>query len=174
MEHGTFLGRSNLRVPRMGVGAMTWGDPQGLARLHPAKTAYGGAHGSEEEKRAFEVSLAAGVNLFDTAGQYSMGAAERRLGELARGRDVLIATKYPSGFSLRVENFPQELEANLARLGRESIELYQHHYPNARNSIPELMNRVADAVEAGKVRAVGVRNYTARQMREAHAAHAEA
>lgn len=46
------LGRSTLIVPRMGVGAMTWGDAKGLARLHPAKTAYGGAHGFEEEKRA--------------------------------------------------------------------------------------------------------------------------
>ncbi len=47
MEHPTTLGRSNLRVPRMGLGAMVWGDPNGLARLHPAKTAYGGAHGIE-------------------------------------------------------------------------------------------------------------------------------
>ena len=59
---------------------MTWGDPKGLARLHPAKLAYGGAHGFEEEKNALEVSLAAGINLFDTAAMYSMGAAERRWG----------------------------------------------------------------------------------------------
>ena len=39
MEHENSLGRSNLKVPRMGVGAMTWGDAKGLARLHPAKTA---------------------------------------------------------------------------------------------------------------------------------------
>jgi len=42
MEHEATLGRSDLRVPRMGVGAMTWGEAKGLARLHPAKTAYGG------------------------------------------------------------------------------------------------------------------------------------
>jgi aryl-alcohol dehydrogenase-like predicted oxidoreductase len=170
MEHKTTLGKSNLRVPRMGVGAMTWGDPKGLARFHPAKTAYGGAQGYEEEKRALDVSVEAGVNLFDTAAMYSMGAAERRLGELARGKDVLIATKYPSGFSFRPEDFPKELEMTLARLGRGSIDLYQHHYPNARISIPALMNQVADAVEAGKVKAAGVSNYSAEQMREAHAA----
>jgi aryl-alcohol dehydrogenase-like predicted oxidoreductase len=173
MEHSTSLGRSDLQVPRLGVGAMTWGDPRGLARFHPAKMAYGGAHGFEEEKRALEVSVAAGVNLFDTAAMYSGGAAERRLGELAQGQDVLIATKYPSGFSFRGEDFPKELEATLARLGRDSIDLYQHHYPNARISIPALMNRVADAVEAGKVKAVGVSNYSAEQMREAHAALAK-
>lgn len=173
MEHKTFLGKSNLRVPRMGVGAMVWGDPKGPARLHPAQTAYGGAHGIEEERRAVEVSIEAGINLFDTAAMYSMGAAEKRLGELTVGRDVIIATKYPSGFSFRVEDFPKEVEATLARLGRDRIDLYQHHYPNAKMSIPALMGRVADAVEAGKIKTAGVSNYSAEQMREAHAALAK-
>ena len=173
MENRMPLGQSNLQVPRMGVGAMTWGDAKGLARLHPAKTAYGGAAGFEEEQRAFEVSIAAGANLFDTAAMYSGGASELRVGELARGKDVLIATKYPSGFSFKVEDFPKELEATRARLGRDSIDLYQHHYPNARLSIPKLMDMVADAVDAGKVKAVGVSNYSAEQMREAHAALAK-
>ena len=170
METRKTLGRSNLLVPRMGVGAMIWGNPKGLARLHPAQQAYGPSDGMEEERRALEVSLEAGVNLFDTAAQYSLGAAERRLGELARGKDVLIATKYPAGFSFNPKGFPKELEGALTRLGRDSIDLYQHHYPNSRISIPELMDRVADAVEAGKIRAVGVSNYSAKQMREAHAA----
>ena len=173
MEHKTTLGRSKLQVPRMGVGAMVWGDPKGLARLHPAKTAYGGAHGIEEERRAVEASIEAGVNLFDTAAMYSMGAAEQRLGELTRGKDAIIATKYPSGFSFKVEEFPKELEMSLARLGRESIDLYQHHFPNAKISIPKLMDQLANAVEAGKVKAVGVSNYSAEQMREAHAALAK-
>jgi aryl-alcohol dehydrogenase-like predicted oxidoreductase len=173
MEPRTSLGRSQLQVPRMGVGAMTWGDAKGLARLHPAKIAYGGAHGFDEEKRALESSLAAGVNLFDTAAMYSGGAAERRLGELARGQNVLIASKFPGGFSFKAEEFPIELEASLARLGRSSIDLYQHHFPNNKISIPKLMDLLADAVEAGKVKAVGVSNYSADQMREAHAALAK-
>jgi aryl-alcohol dehydrogenase-like predicted oxidoreductase len=57
-------------------------------------------------------------------------------------------------------------------LGRSTIDLYQHHFP-ARVSIPTLMYQVADAVEAGKVRAVGVSNYSAEQMRQAHSALAE-
>lgn len=170
MEHKTLLGKSALRVPRMGVGAMVWGDPKGLARLQPAQTAYGGAHGIEQERRAVEVSIDAGVNLFDTAAMYSNGAAESRLGELTRGRDVIIATKYPGGFSFKAEDFPKELEMTLSRLGRDSIDLYQHHFPNTRLSISRLMDFVADAVEAGKVKAVGVSNYSAEQMREAHAA----
>jgi aryl-alcohol dehydrogenase-like predicted oxidoreductase len=152
---------------------MTWGDAKGLARLHPAKTAYGGSYGFEEEKRALEASLAAGVNLFDTAAMYSGGAAERRLGELTRDQDIIIASKYPSGFSFRAEDFPKELEASLTRLRRNCIDLYQHHFPSNRVSIPKLMKHLADAVEAGKVKAVGVSNYSAEQMREAHAALAK-
>ncbi len=165
----TALGKSDLQVPRLGVGAMTWGDAKGLARLHPAKTAYGGSHGLEEERRALESSMAAGVTLFDTAAMYSGGASERRLGELARGQDVLIASKFPSGFSFRAEGLPKELAASLARLGRDSIDLYQHHFPSNRISIPKLMEFLANAVEAGTIKAVGVSNYSAQQMREAHA-----
>lgn len=173
MNQYTSLGRSSLQVPRLGVGAMTWGDPAGFARWSPAKLAYGGAHGYEEEKRALEMSLAAGVNLFDTAAMYSGGASERRLGELAGRKDVLIATKFPGSFFFRVQNLPKELEASLARLGRSSIDLYQHHFPNNSISIPQLMDLLADAVEAGKVKAVGVSNYSAEQMRIAHEALAK-
>jgi aryl-alcohol dehydrogenase-like predicted oxidoreductase len=170
LAHMTTLGQSSLQVPRLGVGAMTWGNPRGLARFHPAQTAYGAAHGYDEEKRALEASLAAGVNLFDSAAMYSGGAAESRLGELAQGKDVLIATKFPPGFRSRAEDLPQALEASLARLQRSVVDLYQHHYPDRRVPIPPLMDRMAEAVAAGKVRAVGVSNYSAEQMRAAHAA----
>jgi aryl-alcohol dehydrogenase-like predicted oxidoreductase len=152
---------------------MTWGDPPGLARLNPAKLVYGGAHGFEEEKRAFEASVVAGVTLFDTAAMYSAGASERRLGELARGKDVLIATKFPPNPFSRTEDMPKALDASLARLGRRMVDLYQHHFPSKRVSIPKLMELMADAVEAGKVKAVGVSNYSAEQMRIAHAALAK-
>jgi aryl-alcohol dehydrogenase-like predicted oxidoreductase len=173
METTTILGKSNLRVPRLGMGVMTWGDAKGLARLHPSKTAYGGPRGYEEEKQAFEASLVAGVNFFDTAATYSSGASELRLGQLAHGKDVIIASKFPGSFSFRTENFPKELEASLNRLGHSSIDLYQHHYPNKSISIPQLMDLIADAIEAGKVRAVGVSNYSAEQMRIAHEALAK-
>ncbi len=149
---------------------MTWGDPRGLSRLNPAKLAYGGAHGVAEEQRAFEASVAAGVTLFDTASMYSGGASERRLGELARGHDIVIATKFPPSPFSRTEDMPHMLDASLARLGRSWVDLYQHHFPSSRVSIPNLMALMADAVEAGKVKAVGVSNYSAEQMRLAHAA----
>jgi aryl-alcohol dehydrogenase-like predicted oxidoreductase len=169
----TTLGRSGVRVSRVGVGAMTWGDPSGLARFHPAKLAYGGPAGIEDERSALDASLSARVTLFDTAAMYSLGAAERRLGELAGGRELQIATKFPAGMRARADDLPATLEASLARLGRTTVDLYMHHYPTDRVSIPRLMDLMADAVEAGKVRAVGVSNYSAEQLRLAHSALAE-
>jgi aryl-alcohol dehydrogenase-like predicted oxidoreductase len=167
------LGRSELIVPRMGIGAMTWGEASGLARFHPAKMAYGGAEGVEEERRAFEAALAGGATLFDTAAMYAGGASERRLGELARGTDALIATKFPPGLRSRAEDMPAALDASLKRLGRSTVDLYQHHFPTGRVDIPRLMGLMADAVATGKVRAVGVSNYSAEQMRLAHRALAD-
>jgi aryl-alcohol dehydrogenase-like predicted oxidoreductase len=167
------LGRSDLEVPRLGVGAMTWGSPSGRSRWGPAKLAYGGTPGPEEEARAFEASLSAGVELFDTAAMYSGGASERRLGELAEGGQAVIATKFPPGWRSKADAFPEALDQSRGRLRRSRIDLYQHHFPSRRISIPALMSLMADAVEAGKVRAIGVSNYSAAQLRLAHAALAE-
>ena len=173
MEHKTSLGQSDLKVPRLGVGAMVWGQPKGLARWTPAQLTYGPSHGTVEEEEALKVSLEAGVNLIDTAEMYSNGASESRVGELARNKDVLIASKFPPSPFSKVELFSKALEDSLRRLGRSSIELYQHHFPSNRISIQQLMNLMADAVEAGKIKAVGVSNYSVEQLREAHAALAK-
>src|SRR5215218_8500342 len=112
------LGRSELEVPRLGVGAMTWGSPSGRSRWGPAKLAYGGPTGPEEEQLAFEASLSAGVDLFDTAAMYSGGASERRVGELAEGTQVIIATKFPPGWRSTAEVLPDALDQSLGRCGR--------------------------------------------------------
>lgn len=163
------LGRSDLIVPRLGVGAMTWGEAHGLARLHPAKIAYGGAEGRGEERGAWEASIAAGVTLFDTAAMYAGGASERRLGELSSDT-ALIATKFPATPWATADDMPIHLADSLARLHRDHVDVYQHHFPSRRVDIVRLMNLMADAVAAGQVRAVGVSNYSAQQMRKAHAA----
>lgn len=167
------LGSSALQVPRLGVGAMTWGDPSGLSRFTPAKLAYGGAEGADAEAQAFAASMAAGVTLFDTAAMYSNGASERRVGQLAHGTEALISTKFPPGIRSTAEDLPSALEASLSRLDRPVVDLYLHHFPSKRVDIRTLMGLMADAVDAGKVRAVGVSNYSAQQMRVAHAALTE-
>lgn len=167
------LGSTGLRVPRLGVGAMVWGDMAAAPRWNPARGVYGPTSTKEDQNEALEISLAAGVNLVDTAAMYGKGASERRVGELTEGRDVLVATKFPSGFLARAGSLPAALDSSLARLRRAVIDLYQIHYPMRWMSIPTLMGLMADAVVAGKVRAVGVSNYSAAQMRTAHAALAD-
>jgi aryl-alcohol dehydrogenase-like predicted oxidoreductase len=164
------LGRTELRVPRLGLGAMVWGDMTTAPRWNPARNAYGPSSSEEDQREALDASLAAGVNLIDTAAMYGKGASERRVGDLTEGRNVLIATKFPFEFLSRADSLPATLDASLARLRRQVVDLYQIHFPSRWMSIPTLMGLMADAVEAGKVRTVGVSNYTAAQMRDAHTA----
>lgn len=167
------LGRTGLQVPRLGIGVMVWGDMSAAPRWNPARNSYGPTSTMQEQREALEVSLGAGVNLFDTAAMYGKGVSERRLGELAEGRDVIVATKFPAGFFSRASSLPATLNASLTRLRRPVVDLYQVHFPSRWMSIPKVMNLMADAVDAGQVRAVGVSNYSAAQMRTAHAALAK-
>ena len=167
------LGRTLVKVPPLGLGAMVWGDMSAAPRWNPARNAYGPTSSIEDQRQALDVSLAAGVNLLDTAAMYGRGASERRVGELAESRDVVIATKFPARFFSRDVSLPSTLEGSLARLRRPVVDLYQVHYPSRWMSIPKLMHFMADAVEAGKIRAVGVSNYSAQQLQVAHAALAE-
>lgn len=162
--------RSQVELPRLGVGTMTWGRASGRDRLNHAKLWYGDSGGPDQEEWAFYESVAAGVTLFDTAAAYSNGACERRVGELAAGTAVLIATKFPPSGKTDVDEMPWALGESLRRLRRTSIDLYQHHFPIPDDQIRHLMGLMADAVEAGRIRSVGVSNYSADQMRLAHAA----
>ena len=163
------LGRTDVRVSPLGIGAMVWGEMSTAPWWSPARTAYGPTSSAAEQREALEVSLAAGVNFLDTAAMYGKGVSERRVGELTKGKDVVVATKFPFGNFSRERSLPAMLDESLTRLQRSRIDLYQIHYPFPWLSIPKLMNLMADAVEAGKVRAVGVSNYNAKQMRTAHA-----
>jgi diketogulonate reductase-like aldo/keto reductase len=139
----------------------------------PAKsrrTAYGGADSADDERAAFQASLAAGVNFLDTAAMYSGGASEQRLGELAQGH------RDDRGHQVPTESIPDghellaALDESLNRLRRAQIDLYQHHFPSPWINIAKLMDQMADVVEAGKVTAVRVSNYSAQQMRIAREA----
>lgn len=163
------LGRTDLRVSRLGIGAMVSGDMSTAPRWNPARNAYGPTSTAEEQREALEVSLASGMNFVDTAAMYGKGASERRVGELTTGRDVVVATKFPFTFLSRASSLPVTLEGSLARLQRRTIDLYQIHYPFRWMSIPTLMRLMAEAVETGKIRAVGVSNFDAQQRRSAHA-----
>jgi len=161
------LGRSSVRISPLGVGTMSWSGEEG-------RGAYGGTRPADEAA-AFRASLDSGVTLFDTMGMYSRGKCERRVGELSRGTSAVIATKFlpsrlvPPAFPYPPSHLPKLLDAALARLGRSSIDVYQLRLFGL-VPIRAWMNRLADAVESGKVRAVGVSGFTEEKLRVAHAA----
>jgi aryl-alcohol dehydrogenase-like predicted oxidoreductase len=159
------IGSSDLRIAPLGVGAWSWG-----ARL---VWGYGRGYDRADIAAAFQTSLAAGITLFDTAEIYGVGASERLVGELLResGAAVLVATKYaPLPWRRAPHAVRRAIDHSLARLGRDQIDLYQAHWSSPFASISPLMDALADAVAEGKVRYVGVSNYDAAELRQAHAA----
>jgi aryl-alcohol dehydrogenase-like predicted oxidoreductase len=160
------LGQSPVQINPLGVGCWAWGDSEYWR--------YGQEHGPRDVVEAFGACLEAGLDFFDTAESYGWGKGEQILGALARksGRSVVIATKYAP---LQGRGGPKALLKGLAgslrRLGVPRIDLYQLHWADRDEApIDATMEVLAEAVHAGQVRAVGVSNFRASEMREAHAA----
>ncbi|HLZ57349.1 MAG TPA: aldo/keto reductase [Ktedonosporobacter sp.] len=165
------LGKSGIVVPTLGIGIWSWGDTMWWN--------YGQSHTQEDIIQAYRTSLDAGLSFFDTAEIYGSGASERLLGERYRedGRPIVIASKFApplTRFSRAARerssarSLLQALDQSLKRLGVSCIDLYQIHTPSPVLKVDDLMDVLAEAVQAGKVRAVGVSNYSAAQMRQAH------
>jgi len=166
------LGKSGLAVPALGIGIWSWGETGWWN--------YGQSHTHDDVIQAYRTCLDAGFTFFDTAEVYGNGASERLLGECRGldGRSITIASKFApplTRFSraARVrssaQSLLQALDQSLKRLGVERIDLYQIHTTSPVLKVDDLMDVLAEAVRAGKVRAVGVSNYNASQMRQAHA-----
>jgi aryl-alcohol dehydrogenase-like predicted oxidoreductase len=154
-----------LNVAPLGIGAWAWG----TTRLW----GYGKDYDRSDVGRAFRASMAEGVTLIDTAEVYGNGASEMIIGEiLAEGGfegTPIIATKFaPLPYRLGAGALLQAVDKSLKRLGIETIDLYQIHFPNPIIKTVGLMDALAETVKAGKVRRVGVSNYGADQMRRAH------
>jgi len=154
-----------LNVAPLGVGAWAWG----TTRLW----GYGKEYDRSDVGKAFRASMAEGVTLVDTAEMYGNGASERIIGEILReggfeGTPV-IATKFaPLPYRFSAKSLLDAVDKSLERLGIETIDLYQIHFPNPIFKISSLMDALAETVKAGKVRRVGVSNYGADQMKRAH------
>jgi aryl-alcohol dehydrogenase-like predicted oxidoreductase len=154
---------SFLHDHQLGCGTWQWGD----RRLW----GYGGDYGERQVQAAFDASLELGVRFFDTAESYGRGRSEKLLGSFLDGSEVVISTKFmPRPWRLWPMNLRFALEQSLRRLGQSSIDLYQVHFPDPPLPIESWMDELADAVERGLVRAVGVSNYDLAQMRRAQAA----
>ncbi|MDQ6601879.1 MAG: aldo/keto reductase [Chloroflexota bacterium] len=163
MDETRRLGASGITVSALGVGTWSWGDAPFWG--------YGAAPDRAEIAAAFRASLDAGVAFFDTGELYGGGGAERLIGALARDADrpVVIASKFtPYPHRLSARTLHAALDRTRARLGISTLDLYLIHWPYTALRIETMMDALAEAVGDGKVRAVGVSNFTATQMRRAH------
>jgi len=154
----TRLGRSGLRISRIVLGCMSYGDPQT------------GSHewsmGIDEARPFFRRAVEAGITTFDTANVYSLGSSEEITGrlvrEFARREDVVIATKVamrvgdgPNDSGLSRGAILTQVDASLRRLGTDYIDLYQIHRLDPHVPMEEIMLALHDLVRAGKVRYLG-------------------
>ena len=158
------LGSTGIQISPMGIGTWAWGDTWFWQ--------YGkGGYSDADLDAAYQASLAYGITFFDTAEMYGRGRSERLLGQFARqaGWPVVITTKFfPLPWRVSKGQLSHALRHSLDRLGLESIDLYQMHWPFPPVSIDTWMDAMADAVHAGLIRAVGVSNYNAEQTRRAY------
>lgn len=173
------LGKEGPLVGAIGYGAMVL-------------EGYYGSSDDEEAVGTIHRALDVGMTMLDSADAYGNGHNERLIARALEGlrEDAFVATKFgivfeeaepatelPTGwgFSLRVNGRPdyarKALEASLGRLGVDVIDLWYLHYPDPATPIEETVGAMSLAVEAGKVRCLGLSNVTAEQVRRAHAIH---
>jgi len=157
-----YLGRSGLQVPVLSLGTGTFG----------GRGEFFGAWGSTdvgEAKRLVDICLDAGLTMFDSADIYSRGLAEEILGKAVKGRRdaVLISTKAtspmgdgPNDAGSSRYHLTTAIEASLRRLQTDWIDLFQLHNFDAYTPIEETLATLDDFVRAGKIRYVGVSNYS--------------
>ena len=155
----------------LGVGTWAWGD-----RSTWGMGGYDAALTEATIAEAFETSLDAGATLLDTAEVYGDGESERIIGRLLaadpdrRDRAVLATKFMPMPWKLDVGRaLRRSLLGSLERLGVESVDLYQLHGPISLRSHAALAEALAEVRADGLVRAVGVSNYSIREMGAIHA-----
>ena len=158
------LGQNGPAVTPLCIGTWAWGDKLFWN--------YGNNYGADQLQAAFTAALEVGVTFFDTAEIYGFGLSEEFLGQFLKKTDkqVQIATKYgPVPWRFLGQSVADALTDSLKRLQLERVALYQVHWPFTFFMSQEtLMNALADEVKRGRIEAVGVSNYSAQQMREAH------
>jgi aryl-alcohol dehydrogenase-like predicted oxidoreductase len=166
------LAGSDVSIPLLGVGTWAWGD-----RSTWGMDGYDADLTRETIQEAWDASIDAGVTFFDTAEVYGRGESERIIGAMLardpqRSASVVVATKFmPSPQKLQVRSaLLKSLRASLDRLGLPAVDLYQIHGPVSLRSHAALADALADAHQAGLVKAVGVSNYSEKGTRAIAAA----
>lgn len=157
------LGRSGFKVPALSFGTGTFG---GKGQLFKAW----GSTDVAEAKRLVDVCLDAGLTMFDSADVYSAGAAEEILGAAIKGRPrdaLIISTKAtfrsgegPNDVGSSRYHLTQAVDKALTRLGTDYIDLFQLHGFDAQTPVEEVLATLDDLVRAGKLRYLGVSNFS--------------
>ncbi len=151
------LGRTDLRVSRLAMGAMT----------------FGGQTAESEAIRMVDRCLEHGINFFDTANVYNQGASEVILGKALSGRrhKVVLATKVrgkmgdePDDVGLKRPAIRRAIDNSLKRLGTDYVDLYYLHQPDWDTRIEETLGAMDELVKEGKVRYPAVSNYASWQV----------
>jgi aryl-alcohol dehydrogenase-like predicted oxidoreductase len=162
------LGNSDLHLTPIGYGAWAIGG---------GNWEFGwGAQDESESLAAIERALDSGINWIDTAAVYGLGHSEEVVGKALqqhRGAKPLVFTKCSMRWtpdrkiyrSLKRESLQEELDASLRRLGVDTIDLYQIHWPNPEDELEEGWETLARFQAEGKVRYIGVSNFSVEQMK---------
>ena len=158
MEH-TRLGDTGLKISRLALGCMSYGDPT-----------TGGAHrwalADDDAQPFFRQAIELGITFWDTANVYQAGTSEevtgRAIRRYSRREDIVLATKVsgkmhdgPGGSGLSRKAIMEQIDASLTRLGTDYVDLYQIHRFDPATPAAETMEALHDIVKAGKVRYLG-------------------
>lgn len=165
------LGNSDLQITPIGFGAWAIGG---------GGWAFGwGAQDDHDSIEAIQRSLDLGVNWIDTAAIYGLGHSEEVVAKALKGRtyrpyiftkcSMIWNDKGEIGRSLKNNSIRQEIEASLRRLEVETIDLYQIHWPNPEPEIEEGWSALAQLKDEGKIRYIGVSNFSVEQLQRAQA-----
>ena len=157
-----FLGGSGFKVPALTLGTATFGGKGPLFESW-------GSSQVAEASRLVDVSLDAGLTMFDTADVYSDGLAEEILGKALAGRrdKVLISTKAtfrlgtgPNDVGSSRFHLTEAIERSLKRLGTDYIDLFQLHGFDAQTPVEETLSTLENLIRAGKIRYIGCSNFS--------------
>jgi 1-deoxyxylulose-5-phosphate synthase len=152
------LGNSGLRVSRIALGCMSFGDTsRGFNEW---------SLGEEDAGPFFKQAVELGITLWDTANVYQLGSSEEIVGQAikkySRREDIVLATKVhfkmhdgPGGSGLSREAIMEQIDASLARLDTDYVDLYQIHRFDPETPVEETMEALHDVVKAGKARYIG-------------------
>ena len=146
------LGNSDLKVSRLCVGCMSFGNPD--SNFHSWTL------NADESEELVKRALDLGINFFDTANIYSSGTSEEYLGKaiknnVARDKVVLATKVYFNEGKLTKEAILREIDGSLKRLGTDYVDLYIIHRFDYDTPIEETMEALDSLVKAGKVKALG-------------------